>query len=795
MLDVAAVAERLVAQQDFPRALAQALVLLAALHDLGKISDSFQNMLHAGAAQQWRHWELSEVLLRRHDALLGELLGGKQFERQALYACTAGHHGRPPTCSNLSDPRLDGAIGASAMADAAEAIRLLAGFWPDASLAELKRTQMQALNWWLPGFVTVADWIGSNTRWFPPTAPGPDLADYLAATRPQAALAVMEAGLQVPAPAAGKLFDFALRPMQQACAATPMAEGPMLAIIEDETGSGKTEAALLLAQRMLVAGKGRGLFLALPTMATADAMFRRARAIIGRMFAAPPSLTLAHGRAGLSAEFRELRGTTARYSDAPICSDWLADNRRRALLATVGVGTIDQALLSVLPTRFATLRHYGLASKILIVDEVHEMGAPYMATELAQLLRLHRLAGGSAILLTATLPLEQRRLLLQAWGAAADDSCAYPALTVAGEATRQQVPPTPSPRGAVRVERLATPAEAIPLLQEFAAAGGACLWVRNAVDDAIAAVDALRQAGVQADLLHARFALADRKRHEARALACFGKEGQGRAGRILVATQVVESSLDLDFDVMVSDLAPMAALVQRAGRLWRHMDLRPAADRPTPTPVLHVVSPDPDQVADARWLHEVLDRGAFVYPVPLQWRTAHTLFAAGEIDAPSGLRTLIEAAHGADAVAVPAVLEEAEQEQMGAAYAEANQADRNVIDLGRGYRGSPAARDTDYPTRLGLSQCPLMLARREEGVLRPYVGHNDAEGWQLSEVQAAEHRLKGLQLPDQDMPEIAALTAGWPEWKKRTVTVCPLGEDGRICDGLRYSPEYGLLFS
>ncbi len=674
MLDVAAVAERLMAAEPFPEPLRQALVLLAALHDLGKISDSFRAMLTAGARQYRRNWEMTEVLLSHHDELLGGILGGHDPRRGNLYVSVAGQHGRPPELTAFDDIRLTKAVGTRAIADAAEVIRIFAAFWPEASLQALNRETGLALNWWLPGFVAAADWIGSNTDWFPPCAADPSPADYLAQSRERAALAI-------PAASDAALFDFDLRPMQQACAGIDLPDGPMLAVIEDETGAGKTEAALILAQRMMASGKGRGLFFALPTTATADAMFRRARQFVRRMFAGPPSLVLAHGRAGLSQDFRAVRLGASQGLDEPICTDWLADNRRRALLATVGVGIVDQALLSVLPTRFATLRHYGLASKILIVDEVHEMGAPYMATELAQLLRAHHMAGGSAILLTATLPLGLRRKLLAAWGAEDDGDPAYPALTVAAGETRRDLDAAPGGKGPVDVRRLAGMDEAVTLLSDRAGQGAACLWVRNAVDDAIAGLDALRSAGVRADLLHARFALADRLRHEQGLLDVFGKTSTDRGGRVLVATQVVESSLDLDFDVMVSDLAPVAALIQRAGRLWRHMDLRPAEARPVPAPVLHVVAPDPAAVEDDQWLHRVLDRGAWVYPLDLQWRTAETLFRTGRIDAPQGLRALIEAVHGPDALPVPAALRRAEEERLGHGYAEANQARRNLIDL------------------------------------------------------------------------------------------------------------------
>lgn len=792
MLDVAAVAEILIAPFGFPKPLADALVLLTALHDLGKISAPFMAMLREGRIQPWRHWQMTETLLRHHDALFERQLGSRWQRRFAIYAATAGHHGKPPGLSTGDLDRALALCGDLAVQDAGTVIEEFCLLWPDASLAEVDKDQAIALSWWLPGLVTAADWIGSNAGWFPPVAADLTAAGYLAASRDKAGLAVAQAGLQGVAISDRELFGFALRPMQAACAGIPLPDGPTLAVIEDETGAGKTEAALILAQRMMLAGKGRGLFFALPTMATADAMFARAADVVGRMFEMTPSVTLAHGRSALSQRFRDVLNAAPGDSDDITCTPWLAETRRKALLADVGVGTVDQALLAALPTRFNTLRHFGLSSKILIVDEVHEIGEPYMAGVLEQLLRQHRGMGGSAILLTATLPLDLRRKLLAVYGGVSE-SLAYPALSLSSGTARTDLPQVTGARGPVRVERLGSMAEAVALLADRARQGAACAWVRNAVDDAIAAVLALREAGVEADLLHARFALTDRKRIEGAALSRFGKDGQGRAGNVLVSTQVIESSLDLDFDVMVSDLAPMAALVQRAGRLWRHMALRPQATRPVPVPVLHVVSPDPAQVADARWLNEVLDRGAFVYPHDLQWRTADHLFRLGQIVAPSGLRALIEAVHGDGLPPVPEPLRPAEMEHLGEASARGAHAWQTVIRLAEGYRdGGQASDDADYPTRLGQPQRVLRLVRREAGGLRPLA--DGPEGWALSEVTASRARLDRLPLPDQSAPEIAAVMVDWPEWKRNETRVCPVGEDGVICEGLRYDRDLGLLF-
>lgn len=795
MLDVAAVAERLVKPFGFTTQQRNALIFLIALHDLGKINEAFCRMLRQEAAGgPYRHWEVSEILLQEHDDLLADFLGSKPRRREAFYAAVAGHHGRPSHLQlghgyGPKDIALKNA--GSGIAAARAVIAAFASLWPDASLEGFSLQDAQRLSWWLSGLCTTADWIGSNTQWFAANPAPMPLRDYLAQARTQAALAVDQAGLHPSAIRSVPLFDFPLRPMQKACADVALPEGPMLAIIEDETGAGKTEAALLLAQRMLLAGKGRGLFFALPTMATADAMFARTSQVVGRLLD-KPRVTLAHGRAGLSVDYQDIIHGRAASPDDVTCTDWLSDSRRRSLLADVGVGTIDQALLAVLPVKFQTLRHFGLSSKILIVDEVHELGEPYIGAELTALLQMHRAVGGSAILLTATLPIKQRAQLLAVYGGGSDSS-AYPALTIAGGVAVCDLPQETGPKGIVQVQRLANADAAVAVIEGACAKGAACVWVRNSVDDAIAAVLALQAAGIDAALLHARFTLGDRKRIEASAHQRFGKDGHGRAGQVLVGTQVLESSLDFDFDVMVSDLAPMAALVQRAGRLWRHMDKRPRASRPVPDPVLHVVSPDPAVVNDARWLQAVLGGGAYVYPLADQWRTADHLFNVGVITAPSGLRALIESVHGAAARPVPSVLEATEMEREGKDAAAKGHAAHNIVDFEAGYRlGGRANDDATYPTRLGEGQQILVLARRVDGALRPWA--KGPEGWAMSEVSVSRKRLAQFDLPDQTGADIVALTSDWPEWKRNSQRVCAVAEDGVICAGLRYDERLGLIF-
>jgi CRISPR-associated endonuclease/helicase Cas3 len=289
--------------------------------------------------------------------------------------------------------------------------------------------------------------------------------------------------------------------------------------------------------------------------------------------------------------------------------------------------------------------------------------------------------------------------------------------------------------------------EAVELVRSTQAKGAACIWIRNAVDDAIAAVAALRDVGVEADLLHARFAVCDRLDKEAALQRRFGKIGtaEDRQGRVLVATQVAGQSLDPDFDVMVSDLAPIGAMIQRAGRLWRHQ----RASRPVDGPCLHVLSPDPTKVERERWLHQVLNSGAYVYDPTVTWRSAVALFAAGEIKAPDGSRTLIEAVEGDQPLSLPEALQDAEASHIGNEMIEGGMARNVLICSMQAFDQDAMAQvfdDEQYPTHLGVPQVTLTLATRTSDGLRP-LQEDDIDPWALFEVQVSAKRFEGIILP------------------------------------------------
>jgi CRISPR-associated endonuclease/helicase Cas3 len=190
-------------------------------------------------------------------------------------------------------------------------------------------------------------------------------------------------------------------------------------IIEEITGAGKTEAALTLAGCIMTSGEADGLYFGLPTMATSNAMHGRVEEMYIKLYekGINPSLVLAHSasRQYLDAGQMGDGGVLDEESDANNeARTWLHDNRKKALLANIGVGTIDQALLAVLPARHQSLRLLGLYRKVLIVDEVHAYDA-YMNGLLCNLLKFHSAQGGSAILLSATLPKKLRKEFVKAF--------------------------------------------------------------------------------------------------------------------------------------------------------------------------------------------------------------------------------------------------------------------------------------------------------------------------------------------------------------------------------------------
>ncbi len=516
-------------------------------------------------------------------------------------------------------------------------------------------------------------------------------------------------------------------PLQKwAAEKAPINGAAQLFIIEDMTGAGKTEAALMLAHRIMACNNGShadGIYIALPTMATSNAMYERLAAadahekeqklFYQRLFAGDqePTLVLAHGAANINEHFRESIENFLKVEasdDEPyssdkedetisaLCSRWIADTNRKAFLADVGVGTIDQVLLSVLYSKFQSLRLLGLHRKVLIVDEVHANDA-YMHQILQRVLEFHAALGGSAILLSATLPQRMKQDLVNAFNTGLQAKNESVEQLHQAPFTEQQIQSRRQECGVKKqvqrlqetqmqkVTNIAVTCQAYPLATVFdvnsvqetlldtraelvrdvkvelivpeedkkedkkdklkpfstkvkyiiseAVNNGRCVcWIRNTVKDAVEAYEELAKT-YSADnlfLFHARFAMCDRQRIENEVLRRFGKQSTSgdRAGCILIATQVVEQSLDLDFDVLITDLAPMDCIIQRAGRLHRHKrddnGNLSAEDKRESYRTLYVLAPKILETENTKedWYSKVFKGGAVVYPNHAElWRT------------------------------------------------------------------------------------------------------------------------------------------------------------------------------
>ncbi|WP_198157538.1 CRISPR-associated helicase Cas3' [Methylobacterium nodulans] len=813
---------------------------LLALHDIGKFSPLFQ----AAAPHCYPHCQIpwpEDVVLKNLDpghptagfVLLRDWIddgatpgdapplcaGWDWGETTLLLEPILGHHGRPAAGPDRRRGwgHLFRPVGAAHAAFAYW--RAVAALLPVPDLPPPSEAQLKAVSWRLAGLTALADWIGSDQSHFPYTAPDTDLRTYWEAAIAQAEGAVAAFGL-VPAAPGPRLSFSALTgvtcpPSAAQSWATEVAlpDGPLLIIVEDVTGGGKTEAALMLAHRLLADGRARGLFLALPTMATANAMFSRVREIAPRLFGegAKPSLTLAHGAATLHPAFRSVPVPAApgaapageregEQDSAAVAAGWLMGESRRALLADLGVGTIDQVLLSVLPARYQAVRLAGLADKVLLVDEAHSYDA-YVGTELERLVAFHAAGGGSTIILSATLPRTVKDRLVAAWRGAVGDGGAplkqahYPVATLvarAGSPVEKRLHARPELRRNLTVTRVPNPSSALERIRAAVAAGACVAYVRNTVDDAIETAAVLRQAGIPADLFHARFAMHDRLAIEERVLATFGKSSQpeDRRGRVLVATQVLEQSLDLDFDLIVSDLAPIDALLQRAGRLWRHAG-RP---RSVSGPELVIVSPDPAGSVSADWVGAALRRTAFVYTDPaILWRTARTLFASATFNVPRDVRSAIEAVYAENKGDVPEVLLAASDEQHGRAGAERAFADQNLLDHRDGYRADGKAwqQERQVVTRLAEAARVLRLARRDGERLVPWAQDPDpSTAWSLSEVKAYERVLRGRHQAEVRWRSLVdAVRVGWSRFDEDVILLPLERQQGEAWAGVLVDDE------
>lgn len=446
-----------------------------------------------------------------------------------------------------------------------------------------------ALMHWLAGLCAVSDWIGSHAMFFPHRRPWQDAATFYRSSRLLAQKALD--GIGFPSSqgkalrTARRALDLALppghapRPLQLTVQdAIDHLDGdePALLIVEAPMGEGKTEAALAVDAHLRVRGGSRGLYLALPTQATSNAMYARVAAYLDRLdMDMPTELQLAHGGASLDAAVARLTEIGFGTDDCSVqASAWFATGKR-ALLAANAVGTIDQALVGVLHAKHHFVRMFGLSGRVVVLDEVHAYDA-YTGGLIESLVRWLGALRCTVVVMSATLPRERLLSIVRAFGSAVEPPpTAYPRLTVVQGTATRSIACTASRAMRVSLHRLpASPATMAQFACELSAGGACVLVVCNTVARA-QAVYRVIQSRPKAILFHARFPFAERLAIERLVVDTLGTAGTDRVGTIVVATQVVEQSLDIDADAMISDLAPVDLLLQRIGRLHRHPRIRP----------------------------------------------------------------------------------------------------------------------------------------------------------------------------------------------------------------------------
>ncbi|MFG2645998.1 CRISPR-associated helicase Cas3' [Streptomyces sp. NPDC048370] len=821
---------------------------LAGVHDIGKATPAFacqveplaDRMRDVGLEMRSYREMGPDRRLAPH-ALASQLLLGEWLEERCGWApgqcdqfsvVVGGHHGVPPEYGQISalDNRghLLRSAGASrplwrrVQTELLEAcadefgVRDRLGEWRAVKLPQPVQVLLTAL-------VIVADWIASNPELFPYY---PQEGPRSGAERAAAAWR----GLDLPAPwrptdppeGVRELFAsrFALptgatvRPVQ--AAAVELARSmtaPGLMVIEAPMGEGKTEAALAVAEIFASRSGAGGVFFALPTMATGNAMFPRLLKWLRKL----PSLEgqrhsvlLAHSKAALNDEFTDVmkgagkvaavdldaEGEVGRPSPGLraavaelVAHTWLR-GRKKAMLSSFVAGTVDQLLFAGLKSKHLALRHLAVAGKVVVIDEAHAYDT-YMSAYLDRVLSWLGAYRVPVVILSATLPAARRRGLVEAYAdARAGDGTeresfdavasagGYPLLTaVAAGGSPVVWRPEASGRGvSVRVERLDDDPEVlVDRLAEELRDGGCALVVRNTVKRVLDMARVLRERFGHDDVTvaHARFLDLDRAANDKELLRRFGPPGETfdrpRRRHIVVASQVAEQSLDVDFDLLVTDLCPVDLLLQRMGRLHRHQRGEGQADRPERLREPRCL------VTGADWGESVpvSVRGSVtVYGKYLLLRSAAVLLphfdgtAPVPVRLPEDISPLVQGAY-ADGQAVP----EAWASALGEAWAEheehrADQARRaatfRLDDVRKpgeplfGWVAAGAGDADDTPegraqvrdTRDGLEV--VVVQRRGNGTLTtvPWLGE-DRRG----------RRLGGLELPWDQVPQRLAARA------------------------------------
>ena len=611
--------------------------LCVALHDIGKVSPGFQGKyfkeLMASYALEWvRRFENGGTNTLHAEvgaAALKTIL--KVEDEHPVVQAVAAHHGSAPQNIFLN------ADGESWQAARVALVRSLAEKF-EGTDKELASCNADA--GLLAGLTCVADWLSSDEVFFDPSRMSytdNELSAHVSAV-------VAEAGFNRHSVRKGLSFKevFGFEPRDEQRRLFELVDGPGVYVMEASMGAGKTEAALYAAYRMLESGQSQGIYFALPTRLTSDRIHQRVEAFMNAVLEESAAVRLSHGQAWL----REFEHGSEGCGE--LVPAWFSPSKR-GLLYPFAVGTIDQALMAVMNVKHGFVRRFGLAGKVVILDEVHSYDL-YTGTLLDMLVADLRKLGCTVIILSATLTESRREKLI---GCGLPESNYYPCISaVNGTHTEGCFAAAVASRPPMEVAlNWLEPGDSVAVDEALAQARRGCnvLCIANTVKQAQKWYWQLAQSmteddqGIKTGLLHSRFPSFRREELEDDWMTALGKESKSRPhGSILIATQIVEQSVDIDADYIISEIAPVDMLLQRMGRLWRHpRDTRPVS-RPIFAIALSAPHPESDEAeADAYRLCYGMGTSYIYAPYVLE-RTYTALRNRKSVNVPGSIRELLE---------------------------------------------------------------------------------------------------------------------------------------------------------
>lgn len=595
------------------------LKFCALVHDIGKLTIVFQSRIYdavdfspfADCVELPKSSSLGNASDTPH-ALASEAILLKLGCREGVASIAGAHHGRPSAWADVRD-QISGACTAveNFYGKRGKYRQLFESLWKEwidfslecAGFSELSDLPDMAVpaQVVISGMLVTADWIASNTTYFPLISADQkgEFGDY--PKRIENAWTTIgfpnmwesKARFGLDDEAFKERFGFLPNPTQADIISTATdAESSGIYIIEAPMGLGKTEAALALSEILAARAGAGGMFFGMPTQATSNGIFPRLEKWADGLAEDEQTLLaikLAHGNAALNEDYRELftghSNLNIESDSGLIVHDWFS-GRKQTLLSDFVIGTVDQLLMAALKQKHVMLKHFGLSGKVVVVDECHAYDA-YMSKYLDMAIQWLGIYKVPVIILSATLPAKRRAELVEAYVGRGlkciDDawksSLAYPLLTYTEKNfVKQKALSFSGEQKEISVKTIYR--DEVTARAGYAAERGGCVGVIvNTVRKAQEIAAELQSAFPKAEviIMHAQFIMTDRAKREEQILKRVGKHStpESRHGLIIVGTQVLEQSLDLDFDLMITELCPMDLLLQRTGRLHRHNRVRP----------------------------------------------------------------------------------------------------------------------------------------------------------------------------------------------------------------------------